>query len=77
MKVPSVNQIELYVFQYSANTLNDYKEDDLADDAGSDEWVYIKENYVKVDIDDYPGFTQIQKFELFLAHFSTNQYMDI
>lgn len=77
VKVPTVNQIEIYVFQYNTNTMNEYKDDELTDDAGTDEWVYIKENYVKVDIEDYPGFTQIQKYELFLAHFSTNQYIDI
>lgn len=74
VRIPSVNQIELYVFQYNSMK----PEETNRNLAGSTvDWVYIKENYTPVDINFYPGFTQIQKYELFLGHFSTSQYIKI
>ena len=42
-----------------------------------DEWVYIKENFLPVDSNLFPGLTLIQKFELFLASFSTTKFIPI
>lgn len=35
------------------------------------DWIYIKDNYLNVDIDSYPGSNQMQKFELILANYSS------
>ena len=69
MKIASVNQIELYVLQYE--TKNNPEEANSGID-----WTYIKENYSRVELDSYPGFTQIQKYELFLGHFSTRELIN-
>jgi len=47
------------------------------ENSSCDEWVYIKENFLPVDINSYPGFTLIQKYELFLANFSTTKFIPI
>lgn len=69
VKIASVNQIELYVLQYE--TKNNPEEANSGID-----WTYIKENYSRVELDSYPGFTQIQKYELFLGHFSTRELIN-
>ena len=68
-----MNKIELFVFQYEASRPED-EASRRAAEIGLD-WVHIEENYAAVDVDSYPGFTQIQKYELFLAHFSTSRYV--
>lgn len=73
VRIPSVNQFELYIYQYGSVEEN-AKKDQHADNT---DWTYIKENYRQVDIEWFPGFTQIQKFELFLGYVSTSQYVTL
>ena len=80
-----VNKIELYVIQFNnsvneseavSNALNTNPNlKSLLGDLNA-EWIYIKDNYIKIDILSYPGFTNIQKFELFLAHYSSVDFIE-
>ena len=40
------------------------------------EWIYNKDNYSQIDVESYPGNTLIEKFELFLAHYSNKNFVD-
>jgi mediator of RNA polymerase II transcription subunit 17 len=84
IRVGPVNRMEFYVNQFNNSTeteaINKVLDSDenlknLLGDLNA-EWIYIKDNYTKVDIDTYPGFTAIQKFELFLAHYSNKDFID-
>ena len=69
------NEIQIFVNQYNLKSeplVNPQFESMLGEELSID-WIFIKDNYVKVDIDTYPGFTKMQKFELILANYSTNQ----
>ncbi|CAF0980842.1 unnamed protein product [Brachionus calyciflorus] len=72
IKVEKTNKIQVYVNQY--NTSDGSKIDpelkNLFGDLSVD-WLLVKDNYTQIDLDYYPDFTEIQKFELFLAHYST------
>ena len=39
--------------------------------------ILLRDNFVSVDIESYVGLTNIQKFELLLAHFSTSKTIEI
>ena len=69
--MPSVNQFELYVFQYGLDENEEYKSEESSNQ-NENEWIYIKENYTYVDIDSFPGLTQIQKYELFISKFTSD-----
>lgn len=66
----------MFVFQYGLNGADEYKTEEQHHN-NDDEWVYVKENYTYVDIENYPGLTQIQKYELFITHFSTHENIQI
>ena len=73
IKVGPVNRIELYVNQN--NPSNDEANMDVSlknmlGDSNLD-WIFTKDNFVKIDIDSYPALTKLQKYELALAHYST------
>ena len=76
IKVATVNEIDLHVFQYDDKDTK-HVEPYSVENSSFEDWVYIKENYVPVDLTSYPGFTKIQKYELFLAHFSTPKFVPI
>jgi hypothetical protein len=38
-----------------------------------DNWASLEESYQFVNLDNYPGFTTIQNYELFLAQYSTSK----
>jgi hypothetical protein len=75
IRLGPVNHIELYVNQYGsgADGNNVQIGENLKNLLGdlSANWLMIKDNFILVDLDTYPGFTKLQKFELFLAHYST------
>ena len=83
IRVGPVNNIELYVNQYNKPTdevinkamANDSNLKNLLGEINT-EWIYIKDNYEKIDLGSYPGTTKIQKFELFLAQYSTSDYIE-
>jgi hypothetical protein len=74
--MPSVNQFELYVFQYGLDENEEYKSEESSNQ-NENEWIYIKENYTYVDIDSFPGLTQIQKYELFISKFTSDKNIEI
>ena len=41
------------------------------------DWIYIKDNFIKIELSSYPGTTNIQKFELFLANYLTNDFVHL
>ena len=67
----------MHVFQFEDEKNKQQIDSYSAENTGFQDWVYIKENYVPVELDSYPGFTKIQKYELFLAHFSTSKFVPI
>ncbi len=77
MRIGPVNEIKLYVNQYNLNSEESNSHIDVDQSLKNllgnlnANWLTIKDNFTPVDIDNYPGFTKIQKFELFLAHHST------
>lgn len=73
IKVEQVNKIQVYVNQYNASNGSTKVDPDLKNLFGdlSVDWIFVKDNFTQVDLDYYPDFTVIQKFELFLAHYST------
>ena len=76
-----VNKMEFYVNQFNRilhNEDQDVPNDDLKNllsDLNA-EWIYSKDKYAKIDIELFPGNTLIQKFELFLAHYSSKDYVE-
>jgi hypothetical protein len=70
-----VNDLQLFVNQYA------FAEQTADSDTGADlrsligdlnvNWLTLKDKFKPVDVNAYPGFTKIQKFELFLANYST------
>lgn len=69
-----MNRIEVFVNQH--NTAKASNVDDnlrkLLGEANVD-WIFVKDNYTSVNLDAYPALTKMQKFELLLAHYSTEQ----
>lgn len=65
------------MFQFEDEKNKQHLEAYSAENTDFQDWVYIKENYIPVSLDSYPGFTKIQKYELFLAHFSTPKFVSI
>jgi hypothetical protein len=62
------------VFQYNdSQCFKEFKTNQSDDEFN---WLHIKDKYTAIDINNYPGFTQIQKYELFLAHFSTAEHIN-
>lgn len=41
------------------------------------DWIFVKDNFNEIHLDSYPGFSLMQKFELFLAHFSTPDLIEL
>jgi hypothetical protein len=74
--MPSVNQFELYVFQYGLDENEEYNSEESSNQ-NENEWIHIKENYTYVDIDSFPGLTQIQKYELFISKFTSDKNIEI
>ena len=78
IKLGPVNEIQLYVNQYNCTDEKNIEIDQslksLLGDSSAN-WLFIKDNFAPVDIESYPGFTKIQKFELFLAHYSTSEFV--
>lgn len=82
-----VNEMDVYVNQLNVKTATNSSEEsssssrttanvneDLKKMLGESnlEWIFNKDNYDPIDIDAYPGWTCMQKFQLLLANYSTN-----
>lgn len=74
-----MNDIQVYLNQYNVKispaTNVDQQLKGLFGDLSVD-WIFVKDNFTLINIDSYPGFTKMQKFELFLAHYSTNEIVE-
>jgi hypothetical protein len=77
--VGPVNKMEFYLNQFNSSVEDDaVVNSDLKNllcDLNA-EWIYSKDKYVQVDIEFFPGNTLVQKFELFLAYYSTKDYVE-
>jgi hypothetical protein len=77
LRIGPVNEIKTFVNQYNLNPDENATQVDIDQSLKNllgnlnANWLTIKDNFTPVDIESYPGFTKIQKFELFLAHYST------
>lgn len=78
IKVENVNKIEVYVNQYNPSdsiTPNDSEMKNLFENISLD-WIFLKDKFRHIDLQQYPDFTDIQRFELFLAHYSTQNVVE-
>jgi hypothetical protein len=74
-----VNNIQVFVNRYNQekeSAFNEIIDNDeqiqkILKDLNAD-WLYSKDKYEQVDILSYPGFTSMQKVELFFADHSTS-----
>jgi hypothetical protein len=77
--VGPVNNIQIFINMYNQekeSTINEIIDNDeqlqkILKDLNAD-WLYTKDKYEEVDIACYPGFTSMQKVELFFADHSTS-----
>jgi len=72
--------MELYVNQFNRSEApftdaNSVNLKNLLSDINA-EWIFSKDKYAQIEIDSFPGYTLVQKFELFLAHYSTKDCVE-
>ncbi len=79
IKVGPVNNIQIFINRYNQekeSAFNEIIDNDeqlqkILKDLNAD-WLYSKDKYEQIDILSYPGFTSMQKVELFFADHSTS-----
>lgn len=82
-----VNEMDVYVNQFNVKTAKNSVVEEASSSSKSAnvneelkkmlgesnlEWIFNKDNYDPIDIDAYPGWTCMKKFQLLLANYSTN-----
>jgi hypothetical protein len=89
IRVCPVNNVKVYVHQY--DTIDEQQQNGADEhDHGVEEkakkikrvtkdsdWMFLQDNFKPVELNAFAGFTNVQKFELLLAHFSTEKYVKI
>lgn len=72
-KVEKINRIEVFVNQYNPSDSTNFCSSEAKNlfESIYIDWIFLKDTFKQIDLEQYPDFTDMQRFELFLAHYST------